>query len=262
MKRQTSWVQEWSYINTHVGRSPEQLLLQSWCLWSSLTVKHVATAVTGGYLNKVRTVKCSHDWLLGGGGVVGGRSPPGNPEEDVYVKQEVILHKSSCLFHRLAFFPTVWVAYVWAAAPLPARRVSASLRRRLTNHLDAVLLELRSEQRVLVLQLFDLEDRNEQKGKVSLTTSSSPSRLYIAPRLETKLWRLKTERAGWAYCTDSIPGIKEWHVQPFTDTPVHNQLDYQNLRCVIFATFPRSESWIPCLPSEGRGKDIELWASE
>lgn len=55
-----------------------------------------------------------------------------------------------------------------AAAPLPARFVSASLGRRLSNHLDAVLLELRSEQRILVLQLFDLENKNEQKKKKNL----------------------------------------------------------------------------------------------
>lgn len=45
----------------------------------------------GGYLNRIGTVKYSHNWPVKG-------SPPGNPEEDAYIKKEVILHKSLFVF--------------------------------------------------------------------------------------------------------------------------------------------------------------------
>lgn len=59
----------------------------------------------GVYLNRIGTVKYSHNWPVKG-------SPPGNPEEDAYIKKEVILHKSLFFFffHHLAFFSTASVA--------------------------------------------------------------------------------------------------------------------------------------------------------
>lgn len=118
----------------------------------------------GGYLNRIGTVKYSHNWPVKG-------SPPGNPEEDAYIKKEVILHKSLFCFFSSSrlLFHHFGCESGWRCLP-PVRSVSASLGRRLSDHLDAVLLELRSKQRILILQLFNLKN----KKKISLTTSSSP----------------------------------------------------------------------------------------
>lgn len=46
-------------------------------------------------------------------------------------------------------------------------------------------------------------------------------------------------------------GLESSVCSRFQKTPVHNQLDYRILRCVISFTFPLGESWIHCLPTEG-----------
>lgn len=111
----------------------------------------------GVYLNRIGTVKYSHNWPVKG-------SPPGNPEEDAYIKKEVILHKSLFFFFLIISpsFPPLRLR-VRVAVPPPVRSVSASLGRRLSDHLDAVLLELRSKQRILILQLFNLKNKKKPK---------------------------------------------------------------------------------------------------
>lgn len=112
----------------------------------------------GGYLNRIGTVKYSHNWPVKG-------SPPGNPEEDAYIKKEVILHKSLFFFFIISpSFPPLRLR-VRVVVPLAVRSVSASLGRCLSDHLDAVLLELRSKQRILILQLFNLKNKKKKKKK-------------------------------------------------------------------------------------------------
>lgn len=91
-----------------------------------------------------------------------------------------ILHKSfsfdfffvNYLFLFLSPGPSAWRLSGGPASPPPPPGlcvcvvilwVSASLRRRLSHHLDAVLLQLRSEQSVLVLQLFNLKNKDGEK---------------------------------------------------------------------------------------------------
>lgn len=64
---------------------------------------------------------------------------------------------SSNVFNHLAVLSTASVMCVWGGAPPCPSQISVlSLRRGLSHHLDAVLLELCAQQGILVLQLLNL----------------------------------------------------------------------------------------------------------
>lgn len=96
---------------------------------------------------------------------------------------------SRLLFHGVRYVSEWWCSSLFF--------MSLSLRWCLSNHLNAVLLELRSEQSVLILQLLNLKNKDPKKKKISLSTSSSPWQLNIDPGLQTNFFHLKTGSAGW-----------------------------------------------------------------
>lgn len=65
----------------------------------------------GGFLNRIGTVKYSRNWPLKG-------SPPGNPEEDAYIKKESDSSQVHVFFflHHLAFFSAISVACLGGGA--------------------------------------------------------------------------------------------------------------------------------------------------
>lgn len=91
------------------------------------------------------------------------------------------------LFHSVSYMSE----WRWSSLVLSLPRL---LRRSLSDHLDAVLLELRSEQSVFVLQFFNLHNRTN-KQKVSASTFFSFF-FYINSSLnqEQTFW---FERSSW-----------------------------------------------------------------
>lgn len=78
---------------------------------------------------------------------------------------------------------------------------SASLGRRLPDHLDAVLLQLRPEERVLILQLLDLKNRANERERDLVNNSP-----IAPPSLKSKLFPfLKTENGSCAPIYTSNP---------------------------------------------------------
>lgn len=177
-------------------------------------------AVMDGYLKRIGTVKYSHSWPARG-------SAPGNPQEGAYVKKSVIF-VSSWVFHHLCC-RAGW----WCLSPVCC--VCASLGWRLPNHLDAVLLELSSKQSILILQLFDLRNKEGQE----LINIFIPATVTYSSEL--------TEQ------TFSVPGIKEWYVQPCVKTPCPQPTGLSNL--VVCHLCYISPEWIlnslPPSPTEG-----------
>lgn len=153
--------------------------------WASFLEAHFYWVVTGGYLNRTGTVKNSHNWLLKG-------SQPGSPKEGcIHYKESGSSQVISSIISPS--FPPCWLC-VWVMVLLPFLFISPSLWWCLSNHLDAVLLELRSEQSILILQLFNLKNKEQgEKKKISLSTSLFLWQLYTALSLQTKLLRSKTE---------------------------------------------------------------------
>lgn len=101
-------VHEWSYINTNKEGQQRVSFIASPTVkhpdkgeWASFLGAHFYSAAAGGYLNTIGKVKCSQNRLVKG-------SQPGNPGEDAFTKNKVILHKVSRFFF-LALFPTVSV---------------------------------------------------------------------------------------------------------------------------------------------------------
>lgn len=105
----------------------------------------------GGYLKRIGTVKYSHSWPAKG-------SPPRNPDEDAYREKKVILHQSGFVF-------TIFSMSHWWFFP-PISSVSSSLGWCLPDYLDAMLLELGSEERIFILQLFNLKKNRVQQKRI------------------------------------------------------------------------------------------------
>lgn len=156
-------VQEWGYINTNMGKfstgSASYLVLAKHSdggEWTSFLGAHFYWVATGGYLDRSGTVKCSHKWLVRS-------SWPWNPGKEAISRKKVSLHESFFFFFfqssRLLFH-SYMLEWWWSSVFLSPPRL---LRRSLSDHLDAVLLELRSEQSVFVLQFFNLHNRTKKK---------------------------------------------------------------------------------------------------
>lgn len=174
---------------------------------------------------------------------------------------------TSLLFfiNHLALFSIVSVICLSGCALCCFLPPSRSLWRCFSDHFDAVLLQLRSEQCVLILQLFNLK----KKQRIFFLASST----FTAAKKEKKRNCFKfTEQTFFEKWESWVSHVHAGLCNPqdyrlvcaalVKDTPVHNQLDYQILRYVISATFPLGESWIHCLPTVGPRKDIKLWAPE
>lgn len=75
---------------------------------------HFYWAETDGYLNRIGTVKCSHNWPVKG-------SRPGNPGEDAFTLKKKWFFTSPLLFHLLAAFSTLFgcVSGFWCILSLP-----------------------------------------------------------------------------------------------------------------------------------------------
>lgn len=158
--------------------------------WAAFLVgAHFYWVVTGGYLNRIGTVKYSHN-----GPVKGSR--PGNPGKDAFTKKKAILHKSFFFFvpHiiSLSFFHRVVPMSEWRRPSL----LSVSLL-----HCGGVSPTISmpccwSCARSKAFSFFSSSILRTKKKKISLSTFSSPWQLNIAPSLQSKLFLLKAESAG------------------------------------------------------------------
>lgn len=199
-------VHEWSYINTNKEGQQRVSFIASPTVkhpdkgeWASFLGAHFYSAAAGGYLNTIGKVKCSQNRLVKG-------SQPGNPGEDAFTKKKVILHKVSRFF-VVGFFSCVvshCVSYMseWVCPALLFW--FHSLWWCFSNHFDAVLLELGSEQCVFIFQLFNLKPKKKKMHH----PQHSPQQ-NTALTLLTKLFPLKTA-SRLMYTQDyAIPEITE-----------------------------------------------------
>lgn len=90
---------------------------------------------------------------------------------------------SSNVFNHLAVLSTASVMCVWGGAPPCPSQISVlSLRRGLSHHLDAVLLELCAQQGILVLQLLNLREEEIKSEIQSYKHLQSCARLLNIPQ--------------------------------------------------------------------------------